>query len=154
MPAPDEALRLVRDAAKRAYDGGFAAHPGLVLGFDGFFGRIQEWTMCGEAAAVVARIESMEAADYYLASACELGCAGAWDRLTQIYQPRFRAMALRWGASASDAEEIARELPGELLGKPANSRFKASTAPSIRRSISVKSASAIVPLLTPITGRL
>ncbi len=122
VPVPDEASRRIQDAAKAAHGRGFAAHPDVVLGFSEYFDRICEWTVCDDAQALVARIEKMEAADYYLASACELGCPGAWDRLTNLYQSRFRAMALRWGASASDADEIARELPGELLGKPAHGR--------------------------------
>ncbi|HET6203579.1 MAG TPA: sigma-70 family RNA polymerase sigma factor [Planctomycetota bacterium] len=57
-------------------------------------------------------------ADLFLAIACEEGIAGAWEAFLERYVPRLRALARSCGAQSSEADEIARELPGELVARP------------------------------------
>ena len=89
---------------------GQTAHPSLVLDQAAFSERL-----AAAMASTGATLESVAAADFYLATACELGCSGAWERFGELYSAPVRSMALRWGASAADADEIAGALPGELL---------------------------------------
>lgn len=92
------------------------AHPKIDLDRAAFFERVSTLTIQAG--------KSIEAADFYLATACELGCEGAWDRFNELYADPVRAIALRWGASSADAEEIAGALPGELLQPSANGRHR------------------------------
>ncbi|MHC4938963.1 MAG: sigma-70 family RNA polymerase sigma factor [Planctomycetota bacterium] len=110
-------------ALREAHRAGRAAHPTVEVLLDAFSSRL--------LAAVGARskggglpglIEQTPAADFYLATACELDLPGAWDRLAEVYAAPVRTMALRWGASPADAEEIAAGLPGELVQPPAHGR--------------------------------
>jgi len=110
-----------RDALKAAYQRGSAAHGGVDLPYDTFVGRMLR-SASGPSGDAALRIEAIAAEDFYLASACECKCAGSWERLAELYYARLRAMALRWGASAADAEEVARDLPGELLERPAHGK--------------------------------
>ncbi len=56
--------------------------------------------------------------DLFLAIACEEGIAGAWETFSERYVPRFRALARSCGASFAEADEIARDLPGDLVARP------------------------------------
>ncbi|MGH7149976.1 MAG: sigma-70 family RNA polymerase sigma factor [Planctomycetota bacterium] len=56
--------------------------------------------------------------DLFLAIACEEGIAGAWETFSERYVGRFRALARSCGAPALEADEIARDLPGDLVARP------------------------------------
>jgi len=109
-----------------AHAAGLAAHPGIDLPFDQFARRLVEDSGAGDDSvapvSLASRISNIQAADYYLASACERSCPDAWERLLELYLPRLRAMALRWGASDADADDVARDLPGELASAPVHGR--------------------------------
>jgi len=115
-----------QEQLKAAHEAGLAAHPGLDLSFEQFAQRLVagengNFGICGPA-SLKSRLAELQAADYFLASACECSCPEAWERLLELYLPRLRTMALRWGASAANADEVARDLPGELASRPANGR--------------------------------
>jgi RNA polymerase sigma factor (sigma-70 family) len=97
------------------------AHPGLDVPFEAFARRLLD-SANGSTGDAALQIDAIDAEDFYLASACECGCPGSWERLEELYLPRLRTMALRWGASAAEADEVTRDLPGELLGQPAHGR--------------------------------
>ncbi len=40
---------------------------------------------------------------------------GAWDQFVERYQPMIRAWCLRWGAQASDADDVAQEVLTKLV---------------------------------------
>jgi len=104
-----------------AYAAGKAAHPGISMESERFAKRIVGSAPEGPS-GVADRLAALRTEDFFLASACELGCAGAWERLWEQYLPRMRAMALRWGAAESEAEEVARDLPGALMARPEHGR--------------------------------
>jgi len=115
-----------QEQLKSAHEAGLAAHPGLDVPFEQFARRLVvgengSTDICAPA-GLTTRLAELQAADYFLATACECSCPEAWERLLELYLPRLRAMALRWGASAADADEVARDLPGELLSQPAHGR--------------------------------
>jgi RNA polymerase sigma factor (sigma-70 family) len=99
---------------------GRAAHPLVHLDGAPFLERLR--AVLSDSADA----DGIAAADFYLATACELGCPGAWERLEELYADPVRSMALRWGASAADADEIASALPGELLQPTSNGMHRTS----------------------------
>ncbi|MHC4407986.1 MAG: sigma-70 family RNA polymerase sigma factor [Planctomycetota bacterium] len=106
-----------------AHERGRASHPGVELALKDYSERL--WAAVharSNGCGLVALIEETPASDFYLAVACELDVAGAWDRLVELYAAPARSMALRWGASPADADEVASGLPGELLQPPAHGR--------------------------------
>ncbi|MHC4847979.1 MAG: sigma-70 family RNA polymerase sigma factor [Planctomycetota bacterium] len=106
-----------------AHERGRASHPGVELALEDYSERLRSAVHArSNGCGLVALIEETPAADFYLAAACELDVAGAWDRLVELYAAPARSMALRWGASPADADEIASGLPGELLQPPAHGR--------------------------------
>ncbi|MCI0589663.1 MAG: sigma-70 family RNA polymerase sigma factor [Planctomycetes bacterium] len=69
-------------------------------------------------------LERVAGADLYLAIACEEGIEGAWRVFEARFVPRVKGLALRHGASESQAEELARELPGHLVAPPRGGRAR------------------------------
>jgi len=106
-----------------AYERGRASHPGVVLALEPYSNRLRAAVAArNNGCGLVRLIEETPAADFYLAAACELEIDGAWDRLVELYAAPIRAIALRWGASPADADEMAAGIPGELLQPPAHGR--------------------------------
>jgi len=74
---------------------------------------------------VEAVLATVSVSDLYLALACELRRAGAWESFARRYEQGLKAVALRCGASATLAEELVQELPGVLIHPPASGRAAA-----------------------------
>lgn len=60
-------------------------------------------------------LRQLALADLYLAVCCEQDVAGAWKVLVERFVPRLQRLARSLGATESDAEELARALPGDLF---------------------------------------
>jgi RNA polymerase sigma factor (sigma-70 family) len=111
---------------RRGYAEGRAAHGPLALSFDAYARRAVDLAekRLRRAGAAATREEVAEAlskaalADLYLAVACEEGAPGAWEAFTARFGPTLIAMAVRRGASRGEAEELAREIPGEIYAPP------------------------------------
>ena len=123
MAAKSELERCVREHESRlreAYRVGEEAYGPLPLEFDRFACRVAAPLLTeGEFARCLA---GLHAEDAYLAIACDERVPGAWETFDRRFVPRMRGMALRLGASPEQAEEIARELSGELISPPADGR--------------------------------
>ncbi|HKB16926.1 MAG TPA: hypothetical protein VKF62_12740, partial [Planctomycetota bacterium] len=63
-------------------------------------------------------LERVAGADLYLSIACEEGLGAAWEVFTARFVPRIKALALWRGASPSEAEDLAQDLPGHLAAPP------------------------------------
>lgn len=68
------------------------------------------------------RLDALRAAaleDLFLATACDLGIGGAWERLEADVLPGVAAAARRRARFPALADEVVRDLPGDLLAPPA-----------------------------------
>ncbi len=105
-----------------AYRRGEAEYGVLPMDFDSYSQRLLD-TLVRRLGHDPERLESAlqtaNTTDLFLAIACDLKTAGSWDVLARRFYPGLRSMALRAGASESEAEEIARGLPGSLIAPPA-----------------------------------
>ena len=63
-------------------------------------------------------LERAAVADLYLSIACEEGLERGWEAFTARFLPRVKALALWHGASPSEAEDLALDLPGHLAAPP------------------------------------
>jgi len=111
---------------RRGFEEGRAAHGPLPLPFETFERRALALTdrRLRRAGGTPAPGEVEEAlsraalGDLFLAVACEEGTPGAWDRFAAFYGRTLVALAVRRGAANAEAEELAREIPGELFTPP------------------------------------
>jgi len=131
-PAPEQADRLLAETEeplRRVFERGRRAHPGLPLDPEAFSRRVLEITSVRLARAglpltrerVSDALARVEAADLYLAVACERRVPGAWEALTDRLLPPLRSLAIKAGAPASLVDELVAELPGFLLLAPGRS---------------------------------
>jgi RNA polymerase sigma-70 factor (ECF subfamily) len=112
------------------HDAGRAAHPGIDLPHEAFARRATDLAQrrlrrigpalaaAGYAAALAEALSRAALADLFLAVACEEGVPGAWDAFAARYGPVVAALALRRGASRQEAEDLSREIPGDLFAPP------------------------------------
>jgi RNA polymerase sigma-70 factor len=63
-------------------------------------------------------------ADVYLAIACDLGTAGAWEALEREFAPRLRGLLRKRGATEGEAAEMLGDLPGYLCEPPPDGRAR------------------------------
>lgn len=118
----DRCLREHQERLREAYRAGEEAYGPLPLEFDRFARRIAAPLLDdGEFARALA---SLHVADAYLAIACDERVPGAWEVFDDRFVPRMRGMARRIGVSPEQAEEIARELSGELISPPTKGRTR------------------------------
>ncbi len=111
---------------RHAYDAGVAEHGPLALTYETFARRVLALTerrlsrggRVPAAGDVAAALEKAALADVYLAVACDERVPEAWERFARRFEPLLVAMALRRGASRAAAEQIARDLPGQLFTPP------------------------------------
>ena len=111
---------------RRAYDAGAAEHGRFALPYETFARRVlalteRRLTRGGRSPApgeTAAALERAALADVYLAVACDERAPLAWERFVLRFEPLLVAMAVRRGASHSEAEQIARDLPGQLFTPP------------------------------------
>lgn len=130
------------EVLRRGYDEGRAVHGALPLPFEAFARRAlalaeRRLGRTGAAAgppgecraalgqpdpgtreALAEVLAKAALGDLFLAAACEEGVPGAWETFTARYGPTLVALAIRRGASRAEAEELAREIPGELYAAP------------------------------------
>jgi RNA polymerase sigma factor (sigma-70 family) len=113
-------------ALRRAYDDGRREHGDLALPFAAYSERaIAHVRRRLEALGLEATRERLDesigraaGADLYLATACELGSATAWEVVTRRYGPRLAGLAARRGATGADAEALATDVLGALALPP------------------------------------
>jgi RNA polymerase sigma factor (sigma-70 family) len=111
---------------RRAFDAGVAEHGPLALSFETFASRVLALTARRLARGgrrpapdeTAAALERAALPDVFLAVACDERVAGSWERLASRCEPLAVAMAMRRGASRAEAEQIARDLPGQLFTPP------------------------------------
>ncbi len=106
---------------RRGYEEGRAAHGPLDLPVGIYAERVLLLTArrLGAAATeeeIAGALARAALGDLYLAVACEEGVPGAWERFTEEYGGTLVALAVRRGARGGEAEDLARELPGERAG--------------------------------------
>jgi DNA-directed RNA polymerase specialized sigma24 family protein len=126
--APSRPLHEHEPALRRFFEEGRAEYGALPLGFEAFAGRVLALTARRLAGvpALEARVrqalQTVAGRDLYLAIACDLGVPGSWETLSRRFLPRLKALLRRRGSSAREAEELTRELPGDLVAPPASRR--------------------------------
>jgi len=129
-PPPDGAVPAGGDLPAlllRGFEEGRVAHGPLALPFEVFARRAEDLAARRLRAAgadpspeeTAALLSRAALADLFLASACEEGVAGAWERFVGAFERMIVALAVRRGASKAEAGELAREIPGELFAPPA-----------------------------------
>jgi RNA polymerase sigma-70 factor, ECF subfamily len=115
-------------ALRRAFEEGRAEVGPLPLPFETFAQRVVElgrrrlrvYRLPETPDRIAEYLSKAACADLFLASACEEGMAGAWVLFTDRFVPRLFGIARRCGASRSEAEEIARSVPGDVASPPPN----------------------------------
>jgi RNA polymerase sigma factor (sigma-70 family) len=112
MAVPEEALQ-------RTFERGRAEYGPLPLSYEEFTAGVAAVAPPPAAGGDLVKIlEQAWSGDLFLARACEARTPGAWEVLSQRFVPIVRSVLRRIGASAVEAEEVARELPGYLLQPP------------------------------------
>src|SRR5689334_13376613 len=114
------------EALRRGYEEGRSVHGPLPLPYEAFVARALELTRRRvartgpppEPAEVDEALARAALGDLFLAVACEEGVPGAWDRFAAAFGRTLVGIAVRRGAANAEAEEIAREIPGELFTPP------------------------------------
>ena len=114
------------EALRRGYEEGRSVHGPLALSYEAFAARAMDLTRrrlerLGGPPAPAEVDEALARAalgDLFLAVACEEGTPGAWERFTAAFGRTLVALAIRRGASSAEAEDLAREIPGELFTPP------------------------------------
>jgi RNA polymerase sigma factor (sigma-70 family) len=119
---------------RRAFEAGRKEYGLLPLPFETFARRVIQ--LARRRLAVYRLAETRErmaeyfaaaaGADLFLASACEEGIPAAWDAFVRRFVPRLFGLARRYGASRSEAEEIARSIPGDVASAPAKGGARTS----------------------------
>jgi RNA polymerase sigma factor (sigma-70 family) len=126
---PDEGRLLRHDLAlRRAYEQGEHEYGTLALPYPRFAQRYLSLTcrrllQSGVAttdAKIAAALHRAAGADVYLTVACDESIAGAWEVFTRRFVPRLRGLARKRGASATEADDLAHQLPAELAQAPTN----------------------------------
>ena len=115
---------------RRAFDEGSRVYGPLPLPFETFARGVvdltRRWLLRSGAPLTPDRMTGAlgqaSRADLYLTIACEESVAGAWEVFTTRFVPRLKGLALRNGADEPEAETLARDLPGHLVGSYSRSR--------------------------------
>jgi RNA polymerase sigma factor (sigma-70 family) len=125
---PDVEARGVEfdDVLRRGFDEGAAEHGPLALRFETFARQAAALTRrrlarSGRGAApgdVASALARAALADLYLAVACDERAPGAWETFSSRFESKIVALGVRRGASRAEAEQIARDLPGQLFAPP------------------------------------
>lgn len=118
----EQSLREDRERFEEAYRTGEETYGPLPLDFDRFARRVA--TLMFDSVDSPHSLATLHVADLYLAIACDERVPGAWEVFDRTFVPRMGGMARRLGASAEQADEIARGLSGELISPPANGRTR------------------------------
>jgi len=113
---------------RRGFAAGVAEHGRLDLPFDDFAcralacaaRRVEESGLPRTADQTAQVLERLAAADLYLALACDAGLPRAWQAFTERFLPRLRGFARSRGASEAEADDLTRDLPGDLALPPAS----------------------------------
>jgi len=124
--APDRDARALAGPLRRAWEAGRLEYDDLPLPFEAFARgvlarlrrRLERAGVAPARGRLAAALGLTAGADLFLALACEGDVPGAWEALMGRLVPRLQQLALRRGASPAEAEELARELPGELVAPP------------------------------------
>lgn len=122
----DELVRKHRLPLRRAFEEGGRTYGPLPLGFDAFscavmartLRRLHSRGLVASKDRIAEVLSKAAGADLFLAVACEEQAPGAWDVFLKHFIPLLENVARRHGASGFEAEEIARNLPGELIASP------------------------------------
>ena len=91
----------------RTYTLGRREHPTVAMAFDHF------------AQAMTGRNPPRVPEDTFLATACDLGASGSWERLQHRYQRPLRAFLRKRGTSSAEARQLLDEMWGLLAAPPA-----------------------------------
>jgi len=114
-----ELLTEHHDRLRGFYDEGARIYGLLPLSFSTFAGRVlgiaTRLAACRWVEPVLARTSGE---DLYLTIACDEQVPASWETFTRVFVPRLEALAQRRGSSPREAEEIVRELPGDLALPP------------------------------------
>jgi len=113
-------------ALRRAFEEGKREYGPLPLPFETFARRaldlgrrrLRVYRLPPTRARIAEYLAAAAGADLFLGCACEEGVAGAWEAFASRFVPRLFGLARRYGASPSEAEEIARDLPGDVASPP------------------------------------
>jgi len=116
--------RLVRShegPLRRLHERGAREHAPLPLAFETFARRALHAARAGTDAPgqVGHALDRLAGEDLYLAVLCDEGVPRAWEVLLARYLPRLTGLLKHHGASEEQAEDVLRELPGELTTPPA-----------------------------------
>jgi DNA-directed RNA polymerase specialized sigma24 family protein len=121
--APDPDVRALDAPLRHAYEAGRREYGALALPFETFAHqalararrRLERAGVAPGRGRLEETLERTAGGDLFLALACEEDVPGAWQALIERLVPRLQQLAVRRGASPAEAEELARELPGELV---------------------------------------
>jgi len=125
-PSPATLARIHQDRLRAGWEEGRRLYGELPLAFDAFtaralervHGRLARIGLTPTSDHLEHALSCSHVADLFLAIACDEGAAGAWEVFAHRFGRRLREQALRSGAAAFEAGDIARELPGELCTPP------------------------------------
>lgn len=127
-PGPGEVLRDLppglEAVLRRLHRDGEAEHGALALSYERFAGRVvaRVCRRLGDPRPSPGRIgealEKLAGADLYLAIACDERVPGSWERFSERFVPRLWKLARSRGAPEEEAEELVRDLTGDLLAPP------------------------------------
>jgi RNA polymerase sigma-70 factor (ECF subfamily) len=133
-PSPSDVAEA-SPALRLAFEAGLREYGPLPLPFETFADRVLDVShrrlssvgVPPSPAQVEEYLSAAAGADLFLAIACDEGVPGAWETFTGRFLPRLFGLARRYGASRSEAEEIARSLPGDLIARPGRGRTRFGT---------------------------
>jgi RNA polymerase sigma factor (sigma-70 family) len=107
------------DRLREFYDGGARTYGRLPLSFPTFARRVLGLaTRLAASQWVGPVLDRVSGEDLYLTIACDEQVPGSWETFTRVFVPRLEALAQRRGSLPRDAEEVVRELPGDLALPP------------------------------------
>ncbi|MHC4957309.1 MAG: RNA polymerase sigma factor [Planctomycetota bacterium] len=112
-------MKVLEEALQRTLERGRAEYGPLPLSYEEFVAGVATVAPPPAAGGDLVRVlDHPWSGDLFLARACEARTPGAWEVVNQRFVPIVRSVLSRLGASADEAEEVARELPGYLLQPP------------------------------------
>jgi RNA polymerase sigma factor (sigma-70 family) len=127
-PIDDARADVCDDVLRRGFAAGVAEHGALALSFETFAQRATAATRerlaraghDAQARGTASALERAALADLYLAVACDERIPGAWEQFARRFETKIVAIAVRRGASRAEAEQIAKDLPGQVFAPPAD----------------------------------
>ena len=120
------------DSLRKAFEEGVGRHGPLPLAFEDFAAHVivlvaqRLNSPCDrlQANRVARVVDDSVGCDLFLAIACDKDVPGAWETFSRTYFPRLRGLARKHRVPDSDAEELIREIPGELVAEPGKAQTR------------------------------